>query len=163
MTAIDTTPMPRQYGCAGVNPPASFSRLDKQQGRQAAYQYLSGIFTSVYHATSAPFYGGQWQGGFMPTGLVASTANLAICLPPTRLAALSGLYRPTRKGHIMPKIRKAFSRPIYAHKLRSFATFEEACNMVDSLTTRNSDFYRFLIEQTATGWTVSRIAQGSAA
>lgn len=155
--------MPRQYDCAGVNPPASCRRLVKQIGRQAAnYSLLSGIFTSVYHAQSTPIWWTVARGLYARWFLFASTANLAICPPPTRFAALSGLKRPNR-NNAMNKIRKAFSRPIYAHKLRSFATFEEACNMVDSLTTRNSDFYRFLIEQTATGWTVSRIAQGSAA
>ena len=101
-------------------------------------------------------YGGQWQGGFMPAGLYASTANLAICLPPTRFAALSGLLRPYRKGFAMTAIRKGYSRPLYIHTIRNFPTLEAASHH-DDLMLRSNALARFNIQQPVHGWSVRRI------
>ena len=146
-----------QYGYCNFNRLLGFRRLEKQQGRQAAnFSVLSGVFTSVIRVIVTPFYGGQWQGGFMPAGLVASTANLAICLPPTRFAALSGSFRPYRKGFAMTAIRKGYSRPLYIHNIRNFPTLEAASRHVD-LMLRGNALARFNIQQTAQGWSVGRI------
>ena len=146
-----------QYGYCNFNRLLGFRRLEKQQGRQAAnFSVLSGVFTSVIRVIVTPFYGGQWQGGFMPAGLVASTANLAICLPPTRFAALSGLYRPTRKGFAMNAIRKGYSRPKHIQTIRNFPTFEAASHHID-LMLRSNAMARFNIQQPVHGWSVRRI------
>ncbi|MDF7675810.1 hypothetical protein PT286_03560 [Neisseriaceae bacterium ESL0693] len=36
---------------------------------------------SVSHTINTSFYGGQWQGGLMPTGSLCQSFNPAICLP----------------------------------------------------------------------------------
>ena len=92
----------------------------------------------------------------MPAGSNCQSANPAICLPPTRLAALSGLYRPVRKGFAMTAIRKGYSRPLYIHNIRNFPTLEAASRHVD-LMLRGNALARFNIQQTAQGWSVGRV------
>ena len=156
MKSIDHSSALMQYAACNFNRLPSCRRL-LQRGRQAAINsMLSGVFTSVNYAISAPFHGGRWQGGFMPAGLFVSTANLAICPPPTRFAALSGLYRPKRKGFAMTAIRKGYSRPLYIHTIRNFPTLEAASHHVD-LMLRSNALARFNIQQTAQGWSVGRV------
>ena len=63
----------------------------------------------------------------------------------------------------MPKIRKAFSRPIIAHPLRTFPNLIQASAFVDRLTAGNAAAYRFNIQQTvADAWTVARVVSGGA-
>ena len=59
--------------------------------------------------------------------------------------------------------RKAFSRPIVAHPLRTFPNLLQASAFVDRLTTSNGHPYRFNIQQTAAdAWTVARVVSGGA-
>ena len=154
---------PRGQDVAVVfNHATSFDRLTYRQTSRPSSQIVSGVFTSAHHATSAPFSGGQWQGGYTPAGSFCRSANPAICLPPNTFSSVTAANRPERKGHIMTT-RKAFSRPIIAHPLRTFPNLLQASAFVDRLTDSNNDAYRFNIQQTPTGWTVARVVSGGAA
>lgn len=78
---IDKPEQQRHTARIGFNQPISFDRLTQRQTSRR-YSHLSGIFTSAHHATSAPFSGGQWQGGHAPAGSLCRSVNPAICLPP---------------------------------------------------------------------------------
>lgn len=59
--------------------------------------------------------------------------------------------------------RKAFSRPLVSHKIRTFPNLIQAAAFVDRLTASNAAAYRFNIQQTAANaWTVARVVSGGA-
>ena len=159
--AIDNHRQRQQNKPVVLNRTASFDRLIYRQTSRR-YSNLSGIFTSAHHATSAPFSGGQWQGGYTPAGSVCRSVNPAICLPPHTFDSVTAALLTISKGHIMTT-RKAFSRPIIAHPLRTFPNLIQASAFVDRLTAGNAAAYRFNIQQTvADAWTVARVVSGGA-
>ena len=162
LKAVDSMAQHPQNKPVVFNRTASFDRLTTRQTSRR-YSNLSGIFTSAHHATSAPFFGGQWQGGYTPAGSCCRSVNPAICLPPHTFDSVTAAIQTNKKGHIMPKIRKAFSRPIIAHPLRTFPNLIQASAFVDRLTASNAAAYRFNIQQTAAdAWTVARVVSGGA-
>lgn len=158
---IDTAINTRQDAGVAFNSAASFGRLI-HNGRQAAdNSLLSGVFTSATSAMCAP-YGGQWQGGLAPAGTLCQSSNPAICPPPQSFGSDLRALKTITKGFIMATIRKAFSRPIIAHPLRTFPTIIQAAAFVDRMTASNADAYRFNITQDGSRWTVSRVIRGAA-
>ena len=160
--AIDNHRQHQQNAASGFNQPPSRRKLE-YNGRQAALNsFLSGIFTSAYPLV-LPF-------AMAGRGKVRPSRAGSLCQFPTpcplpaahRVGTESGIP-PTTKGHIMPKIRKAFSRPIIAHPLRTFPNLIQASAFVDRLTAGNAAAYRFNIQQTvADAWTVARVVSGGA-
>jgi hypothetical protein len=65
-------------------------------------------------------------------------------------------------NNIMPKIRRAFSRPLISQKLRTFRNLREACRYIDRLTVSDASAYRFNIVQQGRTWTVCRVVAGEA-
>lgn len=56
--------------------------------------------------------------------------------------------------------RKGFSRPLFAHFMRSFPTLEQASHFVH-LRAKKSPYSRFVIQQIhADKWAVSRVISG---
>ena len=74
-----------------------------------------------------------------------------------------GGIQPIRKVNIMTKIRRAFTRPLISHKIRTFASLNEASRYTGRLLEGNPRA-RFNIQQTAADtWTVCRIVSGGLA
>ena len=140
--AIDKR-VPRGQDVAVVfNHATSFSRLTHRQTSRRKLVFERCFYVCTPRHKCAFLNGRQWQGGYTPAGSMCRSANPAICLPPNTFSSVTAANRPHRKGHIMTT-RKAFSRPIIAHPLRTFPNLIQASAFVDRLTDSNNDAYRY--------------------
>lgn len=151
------------------NPPVAFNRAtgfsSPETTRQTSRRYpiSGGIFTSAFFPLLHLSRGGRGGRPCACRGRVARSANPPLSAPPSRLAAWARAYRPDTKGNnIMPKIRRAFSRPLISQKLRTFRNLRKACRYIDRLTVSDASAYRFNIVQQGRTWTVCRVVAGEA-
>ena len=151
------------------NPPVAFNRATGFSSPKTTWQtsrrypISGGIFTSAFFPLLHLSRGGRGGRPCACREHVARSANPPLSAPPSRLAAWARAYRPNVKGNnIMPKIRRAFSRPLISQKLRTFRNLREACRYIDRLTVSDASAYRFNIVQQGRTWTVCRGIAGEA-
>lgn len=158
--ALDIHPTSRQTALIAFNHATGFSSPE-QSGRYAAksaYEYRSGFVMSAKHQSFAF----QWRA--LVGRLHAcwfhfvQSANPANSPPLFTFSSVKVVFKTKVKGNIMASIRKAFSRPIFAHPLRTFSTLEQANDYISRLIVDAGNSYRFNIQQTANGWVVGRVA-----
>lgn len=66
------------------------------------------------------------------------------------------------KGNIM-SIRSAYKRPpLVSQPIRTFRSLDLASNFIERITVHSNISFSFNIQQTASGWVVSRVISGGA-
>lgn len=158
--AIDNHSKRRQYKPTVLNRTASREKLEHNGRQSALNSFLSGIFTSAYPLVLPFAMAGR--GKVRPSRAGSLCQFLTPCPLPAAHRVRTGSGTPAiTKGHTMTT-RKAFSRPIIAHPLRTFPNLIQASAFVDRLTASNTAGYRFNIQQHGNAWTVARVVSGGA-
>ena len=162
--ALDGGNAARHNPLVAFNRATGFSSPKTVRQTSRRYPISGGIFTSAFFPLlHLSLRGGRGGRPCACRERTARSANPPLSVPPSRLAACRWAFRPSMKGNnIMPKIRRAFSRPLISQKLRTFRNLREACRYIDRLTVSDASAYRFNIVQQGRTWTVCRVIAGEA-
>ncbi|WP_037587074.1 hypothetical protein [Stenoxybacter acetivorans] len=107
---IDFCHKSRHHSRTCFNQQVSFDRLNREGESAAELPVSGGVFVFAINAIIAPFFGGQWQGGFTPAGFTFhQSVNPAICPPPLTFDSVSAVFN-RRKGAIMQNSSKNHSQ-----------------------------------------------------